>query len=144
MLEPFADDEEEWSSGIVPHLRVSLRIRGATLDPDFVTQLLGVPPTYSAVLGDPGSDGTGEAETGLWSYRLDVPADTELGGAIDMLLAYFPDDSTLWEELGGAYSVDVHCVAFLQSSSQRTEMDADVLAALGRRGLPLTLELHAP
>ena len=47
-------------------------------------------------------------------------------------------------ELASAYAVDVHCVLSLQSTVQRTEMDAAVLVALGRRGLPLTLELLAP
>ncbi len=142
MPDPFADDE--WSGANVPTLRVTLRIRGDTLDPDFVTQLLGVRPTFSAAMGASAADDGAELETGLWSYRLDAPEDTELGSALDTLLALFPDDSTMWEELASSFAVDVHCVLSLQSSAQRTELDAAVLAALGRRGLPLTLELLAP
>ena len=131
MREPFEDDS--WLTSDVPDLRAALRIRGGGLDLDLITQLLGIAPSAT----EEDDDGA----TSEWTYRLAVPSDTELGSAIEALLAVFPDDTTLWEELTGAYAVDVHCELTLRGRRQRTEIDATVLAALGRRGLPLTLAL---
>jgi hypothetical protein len=41
-------DVPDDSDSNVPRLRVSLRIRGAALDPEFLTQHLGVAPTFTA------------------------------------------------------------------------------------------------
>jgi hypothetical protein len=144
MFDPFALDS--WSTVDVPRFRVSLRIRGDAIERDFLTQLLGVGPTSSAERGDQVEfrGETVEHETGAWVHHLEVPPDTEMGSAIESLLAVFPDDTTLWEELTSAYTVDVHCVVLLERERQSTAVDSDVLAALGRRGLTLDLELRAP
>lgn len=138
----FADDS---TASDVPQILASLHIRGSTLDPDFVTQHLGVAPSFSARRGEPLPAPEGEpADTGTWSYRLDVPADTELGDAVDMLLARFPSDSTLWSELTEAYTIDITCSLLLRAEHQRTVLDAAVLERLGRLGLSLSFEFHAP
>jgi len=130
----------------VPGLRVSLRIRGDTLDPDFLTQQFGISPSFSARKGETvARDGDERASrTGVWDYRMDVSPGTELGGAIAQLLEVFPEDSTLWGEITEAYRADVLCGIFLQDDNQSTVVDAEVMAALARRGLPLSLELFAP
>ena len=139
----FSDDDA--SGGNVPRLEIELRIRGDSLDPDFLTQQLGVPPTSSARMGDPTEDGrTRTHESGEWSYRVAVPPESELGEVLEQLLTVFPTDATLWEELTGTYAADISCDLFLEADFQRTELDASVLGALARRGLPLRLRLHAP
>lgn len=130
----------------VPMFGVSLRIRGDSLDPDFLTQQFGVAPSFSARKGDRVSgDGRQRMqETGVWSYRLDVPPATDLGEVIALLLEVFPEDSTLWSEITEAYSADVSCVVFLEGELQSAALGAEVMGALARRGLPLSLEIHAP
>jgi hypothetical protein len=144
MIDPYAGDD----AGTVdlPRLRVALRIRGDGLDPDFLTQQLGVAPTFSVRRGDEvmRRDRVVTQRTGVWTYRLAEQPDTELGEVVAMLLAVFPEDSTLWEDLNSSYAVDVYCAAYLDEAHQRTTIDADVLAALGRRGLSLSLDLHGP
>lgn len=133
--------DDVWSLNL-PRLRVSLRIRGDTLDPDFLTQQLGVAPDFSATKGQEVSrDGrTSESETGMWVYRADVPPDTDLGDAILKLLDALPDDTVLWEELVDAYQVEVFCGVFLQADNQGATVDADAMSALGRRGLTLSFD----
>ena len=123
-----------------PRLTVSLRISGDSLDPDFLTQQLGVAPRSSA---DDDMEPDERAATGVWSYGLTVPG-VELGEVVGMLLAVFPEDSTLWEEITSSYDAVVRCDVFLRDGDQRTGIDPDVLAGLARRGLPLYLALHAP
>ena len=130
----------------VPRLRLSLRIEGDTLDPDFLTQQLGVTPSFTATKGAPDARGGRNAphETGIWTYRLEVPPDTELGDAIGMLLNVLPDDTTLWEELASTFRLQVFVGVFLQADNQSTLLDAEVLAALGRRGWTISFDLYGP
>ncbi len=143
MFEPYDDDA---LSVNLPRLRVSLRIWGASLDPDFLTQQLGVPPTFSAHRGEEVQRGarTVVQEVGVWTYRVDVPTDTELGEALGMLLEVFPEDTNLWTELTSTYTADVFCAVFLQADNQNTRMDDEVLSALGRRGLSVNFDFYAP
>lgn len=130
----------------IPRLRVALRVRGDALDPEFLTQQFGVAPSFSARKGETVVRDRRESvqQTGVWDYQLDVPPATELGGVIERLLEVFPEDSTLWGELTTAYTADVFCGIFLQDDNQSTVIDPEVLAALARRGLPLSLDLYAP
>lgn len=130
----------------IPRLRVVPRIRGDALDPEFLTQQFGVAPSFSARKGDTvvrqGREGV--QQTGVWDYELDVSPATELGEVIERLLEVFPEDSTLWGELTNAYRADVFCGVFLEDEDQRTVIEPEILAALARRGLPLSLEFHGP
>jgi len=137
----FDSDDDEYASE-VPRMRLALRIRGDTLDPDFLTQRLGVLPTASAQKGDERDDGR-SGDTGEWLYRVDAPVGTELGECIEMLLAPLPDDTTLWEELTSTYTADVCCAMHLEARDQRTTVGAEVLQRLGRLGLSLGFEIHA-
>lgn len=136
-------DDEEIEDLNIPRLRVSLRIRGDALDPDFLTQQLGVAPSFSARKGELiARRGTERLQTtGVWTYRLEVSPATELGDAIAHLLAALPEDATLWEEITGSFTTDVFCGVFLENDNQSTVIQADVLSTLGRRGLPLSFDL---
>jgi hypothetical protein len=127
----------------IPRLRVSLRIRGDALDPAFLTQQLGVAPSFSAHKGEVTVRRGRERlhTTGLWSYRAEVPEGTELGDALMRLLAALPHDATLWEEITSAFRADLFCGLFLEDDNQSTVVPPEVLGELGRRGLPLTLDL---
>lgn len=136
-------DDEEFDDLNIPRLRVSLRIRGDALDPDFLTQQLGVAPSFSARKGELiARRGTERLQTtGVWTYRLEVSPATELGDAIAHLLAALPEDATLWEEITSSFTADVFCGVFLENDNQSTVIQSDVLSTLGRRGLPLSFDL---
>ncbi|HEV7992521.1 MAG TPA: DUF4279 domain-containing protein [Gemmatimonadaceae bacterium] len=134
------DDADEFN---IPRLRVSLRIRGDALDPDFLTQQLGVAPSFSARKGEVTARRGRERlhTTGVWTFRLEVPPATELGEAIGHVLAALPEDATLWEEITSSFTAELFCGVFLENDNQSTVIQPDVLSALGRRGLPLSLDL---
>jgi hypothetical protein len=151
LFDPFSDD----SSGVdVPRLQVALRIRGSSLDPDFLTQQLGVQPTTSGRQGDAREDAdpldedraraSRGRETGEWTYRLDVPPHTDLGEVLGLLLGAFPEDAVLWEEITSTYTAEVCCGVFLQGDAQRTTIEADILAALAKRSLAVRFDFHVP
>jgi hypothetical protein len=127
----------------IPRLRVSLRIRGDALDPDFLTQQLGVAPSFSARKDDVTIRRGRERlhTTGVWSYRAEVPSGTELGDALLHLLAALPQDATLWEEITSSFSADLFCGVFLEDDNQSTVIPPEVLSEIGRRGLSLSFDL---
>ena len=137
------DGNDEVDDLNIPRLRVSLRIRGDVLDPDFLTQQLGVAPSFGARKGDVTVRRGRERvhTTGVWSYRSEVPAGTELGDAVMHLLAALPQDATLWEEITSSFTADLFCGVFLEDDNQSTVVPPEVLAELGRRGLSLSLDL---
>jgi hypothetical protein len=130
--------------GNIPELRLSLRIRGDELDPDLITQHLGVAPTFAVRQGDASChDGaTRTRSEGVWVYRLSAAPDTELGELVEMLLAPFPTDINLWEELMSTYSADVLCGVYIEGSHQGTSLSVEALTRLGRLGLSLNFEFH--
>lgn len=136
-------DDEDVDDLNIPRLRVSLRIRGDTLDPDFLTQHLGVAPSFGARKGELIARRGRERlqTTGVWTYRLEVQPATELGDAIAHLLSVLPEDATLWQEITSSFTADVFCGVFLQNDNQSTVIQPEVLSALGRRGLPLSFDL---
>jgi hypothetical protein len=139
-----AFDQETDSDDLnIPRLRVSLRIRGDALDPDFLTQQLGVAPSFSARKGEVIARRGRERlqTTGVWTYRLEVPPATEIGDAIAHLLAALPEDATLWEEITSSFTADVFCGVFLEDDNQSTLIQPEVLGTLARRGLPLSFDL---
>ena len=137
------DGDDEAADLNIPRLRVSLRIRGDTLDPDFLTQQLGVAPSFSARKGDLTVRRGRERlhTTGVWSFRAEVPEGTELGDALMHLLAALPQDATMWEEITGSFSAELFCGVFLEDENQSTVVPPEALSELGRRGLSLSLDL---
>jgi hypothetical protein len=138
------DDDESAGDLNIPRLRVALRIRGDSLDPDFLTQQLGVAPSFSARKGEVIARRGREQlhTTGVWTYRLEVPSATELGDALSRLMDALPEDLTMWEEITTSFSADVFCGAFLEDDNQSTNISPEVLATLGQRGLTLSLDLY--
>jgi hypothetical protein len=138
------DDDDSSDDLNIPRLRVALRIRGDSLDPDFLTQQLGVAPSFSARKGEVVARRGREQlhTTGVWTYRLEVPSATELGEALSRLMDVLPEDLTLWEEITMSFSADVFCCAFLENDNQSTNIPPEVLLTLGRRGLTLSLDLY--
>ena len=138
------DEDTEVDAHEVPRLRVALRIRGDALDPDFLTQQLGVAPSFSTRKGEVIARRGGERlhTTGVWTYRVEAPPGTELGDAIAHLLAALPEDATLWEEITSSFSADLFCGVSMEDDNQRTVIDPEVLNALARRGLALSLDLY--
>lgn len=137
-------DDDRAARREAPGFRAALRIRGTALDPDFITQQLGVAPTTRAQHA--AEDDGGGAPAAHWEYVLQLPPGTELGDGLDLLLARVPNDATLWQELADAYAIDVCCEIPLATAGptgaaplHETTIDAAVLGRLAHVSLPLRL-----
>lgn len=146
-------EEDFVIGGPLARVRVSVRVVGDDLDPDEVTRLLGVEPTFAARKGErvtrrtrTGTERARVQSVGVWSHALTPHSspDWELGAALDELLSRFPEDPGLWALLRARYSVDVFCGLFLGSDNQGADLRPETLGAVARRGLTLSLDIYGP
>ncbi|GJE40986.1 DUF4279 domain-containing protein [Methylobacterium soli] len=122
---------------------VALRIFGDPLDPDEITQRLGIEPTGWARKGDTRRTASGR-DVVAWSgsWRLDAGIPGDLNTQIGALLTRLPSDPSLWRELSHRYQCDVFCGLFLREGNEGTELQPQILSMLGERGLPLGLDIY--
>jgi uncharacterized protein DUF4279 len=94
--------------GPIDDAAVSLKAYGDDLDPDEITGLLGVAPTYSHRLGDSMRPGSPPFQTGCWTHKVESAgpgdaADQALGCLLDRL----PSDPSLWARLVQSYQIRI-------------------------------------
>ena len=130
--------------GEVDRVEVSLRVVGEALDPDRITRMLGVTPTFAARKGQEIRRGTDTVtqRIGVWSYALPASAEWELGDAIHTLLEQLPADPALWESLAAEYATDVFCGLYLSAVNRGTELSVETMALLAERRLRLGLDIY--
>jgi hypothetical protein len=131
---------------------MSLRIRHPTMDPARITQSLGIEPQHSWRAGEPRCDPAGAPIEGAyresyWMTRL--IEDPRLSGGtfsveslLDQTFSQLRRSQQLFEELqadGGVAELDVTVFA---RKDFRLDLSADVLAAFGRLGLAIALEVR--
>ena len=119
MTEPEAGGGE--SGRDIDRLEIALRVTADDLDPERITRMLGVTPTFAARKGeDVDQGGVPVAQrTGTWSYALPASPEWELGDAIDTLLEQLPADPALWESLAGWADVGVVCELYVHDTRSR-------------------------
>lgn len=129
----------------IDRLEIALRVTSDELDPDRITRMLGVHPTFAARRGE-AVDVRGipvAQQTGTWRYALPASPEWELGDAIDTLLEQLPADPALWESLAGWADVAVVCELYVHEFARAGNVPPDTLARLAERRLALRLEIRA-
>ncbi|MCU0755758.1 MAG: DUF4279 domain-containing protein [Xanthomonadales bacterium] len=124
----------------------TLRVIGDALDPDTVSQLLGGAPTRSCRKGDalPGSE-TGKlniAKTGTWRMRAIRREPEDLNAQIMEILGQLTQELSVWSALRSRFRVDMFCGIFMAGGNDGLPLSAEVLLALGQRGIDLNLDIH--
>jgi hypothetical protein len=61
---------------------------------------------------------------------------------ITQLLAQLPDEDALWQRINSKFRGEIVCGLILGSVNEEMKLCADTLAALGRRGLSLCLDIY--
>ena len=128
----------------IDRLEITLRVASDDLDPDRITRMLGVNPTFAAKKGEP-MDVRGvpiPQSTGSWRYALPASPEWELGDAIDTLLERLPADPALWESLAGWADVAVVCELHVHDVARSGNVPPDTLARLAERRLALRLDIR--
>ena len=114
----------------------TLRVFGDNLDPDEVSALLGVEPTSGGK-----REGTRQ---GSWLFRASDSVPGDINAQLCEIFAQTTDDLRVWGHLKERFRVDVFCGLFMEGRNEGQELEADVLLALGQRGLRLGLDIYDP
>ena len=138
-------------SGDIDRLGIALRVTSDDLDPDRITRMLGVNPSFAGRKGEE-IDLHGvpvKQSIGTWRYALPASTEWELGDAIDTLLEQLPADPALWESLAGWADVAIVCELYVHQRvphdrSHAAEVPPDTLARVAERRLALRLEIRGP
>ncbi len=131
--------------GEVDECSVSLRFFGEDLDPDEVTQVLGITPTGSYRKGDVyrGKRTDITRSTGSWRYSIKKRAGVSLEEQINHLLDQLPSDLEVWGRLTEKFKADLFCGLWLKQWNRGLELTPKTLQRMGEKGLILSLDIYA-
>lgn len=127
-------------------VRTSLRISGDDLDPDDITNQLGVRPTLAQKKGDEIVD-TGQqrvADTGVWLLAGKQSAHGTLEQEITAILDLLTDDLRVWHSLTRRFKVDCFCGVFFEqeSSGGGFSLSPSLMKALVERNISIGFDLY--
>ncbi|MBW4693580.1 MAG: DUF4279 domain-containing protein [Lyngbya sp. HA4199-MV5] len=133
------------AGGEVDECSVSLRFFGEDLDPDEVTQALGITPTGSYKKGDifRGKRSDIIRKTGSWRYSVKKCADVHLEDQITTLLGKLPSDLEVWRRLTETFEADLFCGLWLKRWNRGLDFAPETLQRIGERGLTLSLDIYS-
>jgi hypothetical protein len=126
----------------------SLRIHGAALDPDEISETLNCIPTECFRNGQiiRGSV-TGREHVkkgGMWSLRATDYKPENLDAQVAELLEKLPSDLAIWAAISKKYKVDLFCGLFMKKGNEGFSLSPGTLRALGDRSIELQMDLYAP
>jgi hypothetical protein len=138
--------------GRVARLDVSMYVYGDDLDPDAVTDILGLVPRFACRKGHAHTTSTGKTvtrKTGVWSYELQTES-TDVEKAIlqlvDQLIAQLGQREKLLESLPGAETGFIELLFFMTTDKGDLrcflELTPAQVSALCSYGLPLRLSMY--
>jgi hypothetical protein len=128
-------------------LAVSISIFGEGVDPDEVSQALGVTPDRSHRVGEAVSaQSSAKRRTGLWSITThgSVADEALLAEHIALLFTRVSTDLAVWQQLADHHNTRVSIGWFMGEGNETLRLEAGVIDELARRALHLDIEVYAP
>jgi len=133
---------ELWASSAEPEeVSASLVFQGPAVDPDTITQLLGIGPTVDKRTGTRGTKVLVPVTDGFWRLSGERVRDSSVEAQILILLQRLPPSGGVWEQLrplGG----ELFCGLFLQVWNRECHLSPTVLRAALERHLLLRLDIY--
>jgi hypothetical protein len=124
----------------------TLRFLGDELDPDEISERLGVLPTYAARKGEammsPGKKKM-MARTGIWGRQVPTRAPGNIDVQVMTLLEGLTDDLDTWRELAARHAGQFFVGLFMEEPNEGIDIRPETLLAVGTRGLKLSFDLYA-
>jgi hypothetical protein len=132
--------------GPIHSSKATLRIFGDDVVPTEITRLLGSQPTTARAKGETwvGAKSGKEitARTGNWRLEASAREPEDLDGQVQELLGKLTQDLEVWAALAQRFRVDLFCGLFMKSANEGVDLSPATLAALGNRGIKLSLDIY--
>ena len=140
-----AEPERRWM-----RVEVSFRIFGEDLDPNAVTEVLGMTPDSAIKRGEEHDLKAGSkvihsrpARQGGWIIKSKLPPDVHVEEHLRVMLALLEPKAAAIQDLRGAgNSADFFCGLFLQDYNDGVELPPEMLADIAALGATLGLDIY--
>ena len=83
-------------------------------------------------------------KSGLWRLNASRREPENLDGQVQEILARLTDNLTVWTDISRRFEIDLFCGLFMKETNEGLTISADVLAALGQRGIEIGLDIYGP
>jgi len=121
----------------------SLCLYGSSLDPDYISKLIGLSPSYSCREGDVFTSPSGKkrkAQTGVWLLNSEPQCCSEcLAAHVQWLINRIVDSVKHITVLDGVESAHISCCFIVKDSGDAVEFDPVLLGTCSGLGLPIKL-----
>lgn len=124
-----------------------LRLFGDDLNPDDVTQVMGVAATKSCRKGDVRSGSSDRQyieKSGSWRFEVAEQKPGNLDAQIQQILTSLTADMSVWSDLSMRYRIDIFCGLFMNEGNEGLDISPETLHAMGQRGIALWLDIYDP
>ena len=124
---------------------VSLCFYGDDLNPDALTQLLGITPSRSGRKDEFVVRKTGNShmvKTGYWRLQSEDSLSGDMDWQLTDLFGRMSDDLRVWRELSLSYNGEIFFGWFLTSSNDMANISAQTIQHCAARGLSLSFDVY--
>ncbi|HEX2915027.1 MAG TPA: DUF4279 domain-containing protein [Chloroflexia bacterium] len=133
------------AGGEIDENRVSVGFWGDYLDPDVISELLGVEPTIAYAKGDKvpvNSEHYRVAHTGLWRWA-GIRTDTRtLEEQIQLLFDQLPEDLSIWQDLSTKYGSELFCGIWMKTWNREFDLSPTIMKKIVDRGLTIRFDIY--
>lgn len=132
------------AGGEVDESCYSLRFFGDDLNPDFITQVLGIQPTRSCRKSDIRRGKVYDIieKTGSWRHSTKRNSEISLEEQINQLFDKLPTDLDVWRNLTTHFYADLFCGVFFKIWNRGLSFSPQTLGRISERGLLLSLDIY--
>lgn len=129
--------------GPFDRLFFEINIFGDDLDPNEITQMLGVPPSLCYRKDDERPKGSQYYKTGGWILRSGaVPLSDDDTGEVEFesWVKSLPGNKMIWDDIQMRFTVSVRLVGYTDQWNADFLISSTTIMELAKRGLPLAIE----
>jgi hypothetical protein len=129
--------------GLVDEARLTLGIYGSDLEPTEISNLLGCAPTSAHRRGDLRREGLTPWPQGAWLLSIEGKSPTGPDELVGLLLGRLPQNSAIWEQLRGEYSVRLSFGIFVVRWNSGFELSPTSINRLAAIGGQVGIDIYA-
>ena len=129
---------------------VSIRLFGAELDPEYLTQSLGCLPSFAAKKGEQLTKRNGKTRVvkkGFWRLHLNDGEDNTvpLEEKIELLLGRLTDNLDTWQEITKDLQVaDIFCGLFIDNWNEGFGLSPAIMKKVSDRNIKIDFDIYSP
>lgn len=135
--------------GPIDEMSISFCIYGDDLDPDQISQILGVSPTHAYREGEHRLSRAERARhpvpsaSAAWILRVRDQSPRQPGELTKELLDQLPDDEALWDQLASRYHVRLSYGLFVVDWSSGFSLSPELVARIARMRAVVEFDIYA-